>query len=162
MTSSDIQFTRLSQIQTGDITAHMSDPRMAEHMPLLGPEWSDEMTVAFVAKKEKHWEDEGLGHWAFLYEDTYVGWGGLEKIGDEWDFGLVLKPEAFGLGVKIARKIIEFAHEDARIKSIIFLLPPTRKNLGALKRLGAVFEENIIYDAAEFRKYRLMTPKNFQ
>jgi len=152
-----IEFTRLTQIDPADITAHMSDPRMADHMPLLGPEWNDETTAAFIAKKEQHWEGEGLGHWAFLYEGAYVGWGGFEKIDDEWDFGLVLKPDAFGLGLKIARKVIAFAQEDTRIDSVIFLLPPTRKNLGALKRLGAVYEGSIEYEGAEFRKYRLMT-----
>lgn len=154
--TSQIEFARLSLVKPADITAHMSDPRMAEHMPLLGPDWSDEMTAAFIAKKEQHWEDEGLGHWAFLYEGAYVGWGGFEKIGDEWDFGLVLKPDAFGLGVKIARKVVAFAQQDERIESIIFLLPPTRKKLGALKRLGAVYEESVEYGGAEFRKYRLM------
>lgn len=41
------------------------------------------------------WARYGLGHWAFLAEGRHVGWGGFQREGDEWDFGLVLRPYAF-------------------------------------------------------------------
>ena len=152
-----IAFTRLPDIDPAEIVAHMSAPRVAEHMPLLTSRW-DETTVAdFVAAKEACWSRDGLGHWAILSDNTYVGWGGFQKEGDEWDFGLVLKPESFGLGARILRKAIDFAIENERIPFITFLLPPSRRNLGALKRLGAEFIGEIDYDGATFLKYRLNT-----
>ncbi|WP_299686512.1 GNAT family N-acetyltransferase [uncultured Tateyamaria sp.] len=135
----------------------MSDPRLAEHMPLLTFDWDEATAAGFVAKKEEHWARNGLGHWAFLADGQYVGWGGFQKEGDEWDFGLVLKPDRFGLGIRIARKALEFAVADERIPFVTFLLPPSRRNIGALKRLGARHIGEVNYDGARFLKFRLET-----
>jgi len=153
----EIKFTRLPKIAPEEIIAHMSEPRVAEHMPLLTSIWDHAAVTNFVAAKEDCWRRDGLGHWAILCDGIYVGWGGFQKEGDEWDYGLVLKPEHFGLGAHISRKAIEFANRDDRIPYVTFLLPPSRKNLGALKRLGAEFVTEIEYDGARFLKYRLET-----
>ena len=153
----DIKFARLPEIEPSLIVAHMSDPRVAEHMPLLTFEWDAAVVADFVAKKEACWARDGLGHWAFLSDGEYVGWGGFQKEGTDWDFGLVLRPDAFGLGLHIARKAIKFATADDRIPYVTFLLPPSRKNLGALRRLGATHIGDVAYDGATFRKFRLET-----
>lgn len=152
-----ITFTRLPKIEPSEIIAHMSDPRVAEHMPLLTFKWDVAAVRKFVATKEECWSRDGLGHWAILSNGTYVGWGGFQKEGDEWDYGLVLRPESFGLGARISRKAIDFAVADERIPFVTFLLPPSRKNLGALKRLGATRVDDVIYDGSRFLKYRLDT-----
>ena len=153
----DISFTRLSEIEPAEIIDHMSDPRVAEHMPLLTFEWDEVAVANFVAAKEECWSRDGLGHWAILSNNNYVGWGGFQKEGDEWDYGLVLRPDAFGLGTRISKKAIEFAVADERIPFVTFLLPPSRKKLGALERLGARRIGEIEYDGATFLKYRLGT-----
>lgn len=135
----------------------MSEPRVAEHMPLLTFDWDARVAAKFVAKKEECWVRDGLGHWAFMANDRYVGWGGFQREGNEWDFGLVLRPEAFGLGNRISRKAIDFAIADERIPFVTFLLPPTRKKLGALERLGARQVGQVEYDGARFLKFRLET-----
>lgn len=152
-----LTFARLPDIPAAEIIAHMSDPRVAEHMPLLKTKWDDQFLAKFVATKEACWQRDGLGHWAILCNGNYVGWGGFQKEGDEWDFGLVLKAEHFGLGTRITRKAIQFAMADQRIPYVTFLLPPSRKNLGALKRLGAEFVKEVEHDGAQFLKYRLVT-----
>ncbi len=152
-----ITFVRLSDIEPTEIASHMSDPRVAEHMPLLTSNWDLETVAKFVAQKEECWARDGLGHWAILANEGYVGWGGFQKEGDEWDFGLVLRPEYFGLGTRISRKAIDFATADNRIRYVTFLLPQSRKNLGALERLGAVQIGEIEYEGATFLKFRLQT-----
>lgn len=152
-----ITYTRLPKIDPIEIIAHMSDPRVAEHMPLLNFDWDEAAVAKFVATKEEYWSRDGLGHWAILSNNKYVGWGGFQMEGDEWDYGLVLKPNSFGLGIVISREAIEFAVADKRIPFVTFLLPPSRKNLGALKRLGAEFVDEIKYDGSTFLKYRLNT-----
>ncbi|MEM8626123.1 MAG: GNAT family N-acetyltransferase [Pseudomonadota bacterium] len=152
-----ITFVRLSEIDPTEIAAHMSDPRIAEHMPLLTSDWSAAATAAFVAQKEGYWARDGLGHWAILSNGHYVGWGGFQKEGDDWDFGLVLTPGAFGLGRRITSKALDFARADSRISFVTFLLPPSRKNLGALERLEARLLGEIEYDGARFLKFRLET-----
>ena len=153
----DITFVRLTEIDPTELVTHMSDPRVAEHMPLLTFEWDEAAAANFVAMKEACWARDGLGHWAILDNGNYVGWGGFQREEDEWDYGLVLKPTSFGLGTRISRKAIEFAVADDRIPFVTFLLPPSRKNLGALKRLGATFVAEIEYDGSTFLKYRLNT-----
>ncbi|MFA3916000.1 GNAT family N-acetyltransferase [Ruegeria hyattellae] len=155
--SSNIAFTRLPTIELGEIISHMSDPRVAEHMPLLTFEWDAATAAAFVAQKEACWRRDGLGHWAILSDGAYVGWGGFQKEGMEWDFGLVLKPDQFGLGARISKKAIAFAIADPRIPYVTFLLPPSRKNRGALARFGAKPVGEIEYDGAVFLKYRFET-----
>jgi len=152
-----ITFARLPEIEPDEIIAHMSDPRVAEHMPLLTFEWDVTAVAKFIATKEECWRRDGLGHWAILADGEYVGWGGFQKEGDEWDYGLVLKPESFGLGAQISRKAIEFAVADQRIPYVTFLLPLSRRKLGALKRLGAKFVDEIEYCGATFLRYRLET-----
>ncbi len=153
-----ITFTRLREIEPGDIMAHMSDPRVGQHMPLLTFEWDEAAVARFTATKEESWSRDGLGHWAILCDGKYVGWGGFQKEGEEWDYGLVLKPGSFGLGARISRMAIEFAAADERIPYITMLVPPSRKNLGALARLGARFVDETEYDGVKFLKYRLETP----
>ena len=153
----EISFVRLPDVSPDEILAHMSDPRVAEHMPLLTFTWDQDTVAGFVNAKEACWHRDGLGHWAILADGRYVGWGGFQKEGDEWDFGLVLKPEAFGLGMRISRKAIEFARADKRIPYVTFLLPPSRRSLGALARMGARYVEDIDYNGTRFLKYRLET-----
>lgn len=153
----DITFTRLPKIEPDEIIAHMSDPRVAVHMPLLTGAWDRDAVAKFVAAKEACWQRDGLGHWAILHNGQYVGWGGFQNEDGEWDYGLVLTPEAFGLGARISRKAIDFARADKRIPFVTFLLPPSRKNLGALGRLGAKFVTETDYGGAKFLKYRLET-----
>jgi hypothetical protein len=155
--NSELNFVRLSQVAPAEIAEHMSDPRTAEHMPLLTTGWDEETAVKFIAMKETCWARDGLGHWAFLADGRYVGWGGFQKEGDEWDFGLVLRPDAFGLGRRIAKEAIDFAIADQRIPFVTFLLPPSRKHLGAMTRLGAQQVGQVLYNGAAFTKFRLET-----
>lgn len=153
----EISFIRLPLVDPAEICAHMSDPRMADHMPLLTHQWDANDAARFVATKEAYWQRDGLGHWAILSGGQYVGWGGFQKEGEEWDYGLVLKPSSFGLGRRITKQAMAFACADARIPFVTFLLPPSRKKLGALARMGAGFVGEVDYEGAVFLKYQLKT-----
>lgn len=144
----EITFVRLPEVPRHEIVAHMSDPRLAAHMPLLTGRWDDERVEAFITAKEACWPRDGLGHWGLLANGAYAGWGGFQKEGDEWDFGLVLKFSCFGLGLRIARLALEFAIADERVPYVTLLLPPSRKKLAALARLGATFVAEIEYQGA--------------
>lgn len=153
----NITFVQLRDIPREEIIAHMSDPRVAQHMPLLTFDWNNKTVSDFLATKEACWRRDGLGHWAILCNGTYAGWGGFQKEGDEWDFGLVLRPEFFGLGPQMTQKALTFAKGDRRISFVTFLLPPSRKNLRALTRLGAKFIGEVDHGGARFLKFRLET-----
>ena len=155
MSRPKIAFIRLTEIPLDTLVAHMNDPRTGEHMPLLTGTWAREEAAAFVSAKEACWRRDGLGHWAILGGGRYVGWGGFQKEAEEWDFGLVLVPDAFGLGARITREALAFARSDPRIAYVTFLLPHSRRNVGALGRMGAELVCEVEYGGAVFRKYRL-------
>ena len=48
----EITFVRLPEIDPGEIIVQMSDPRVAEHMPLLTGEWDSVAVTRFVETKE--------------------------------------------------------------------------------------------------------------
>lgn len=154
-TAPEIVFTRLTAIAPEEIIRHMSDPRVVAHMPLAKDGWDLERCATFVRAKEACWERDGLGHWAILADGAYVGWGGFQKEGEEWDYGLVLTPERFGLGMRITRQALAFARADPRIPFVTFLLPPSRRHLGGLDRLGARAVGEVDYDGSRFLKFRL-------
>lgn len=151
-----IEFVRLSAVSVELILAHMSDARLAAHMPLLeGMHWDRSVAEGFVEAKEAAWARDDLGVWAILQEGRYVGWGGFQREGADWDYALVLRPEAFGLGVRITRQALDWARTEGRMESVTFLLPPTRRHLGALARIGAVAEGEVRSAGARFLKFRL-------
>ncbi len=104
-------------------------------MPLLTSEWDAKTSARFVARKEECWARDGLGHRAILPNDKQVSWGGFQKEGDEWDFGLVLTSDAFGLGRRVTNRAIDVAVADERIPFVTFLMPPSRKIWVHLKDL---------------------------
>lgn len=154
---SEIEFVRLTEVAPEEIIAHMSDPRVAQHMPLLEGAWDRQACDAFILAKEACWQRDGLGHWAILCDGVYAGWGGFQREGEEWDFGLVLTPGSFGLGARITAKALAFARDDERMPFVTFLLPPSRKHWRWLDRLGAVFVGEVDYEGSSFLKYRLDT-----
>lgn len=48
-------FVRLTEVAADDIITHMSDPRVAEHMPLLKGTWDQRSCAEFIAAKEACW-----------------------------------------------------------------------------------------------------------
>ena len=156
--ASGVVFARLTEVAPQTLLAHMADPRTAAHLPLAPPAWDLAGIEALVAAKEACWARDGLGHWAIRVDGAYVGWGGFQKEGEEWDFGLVLTPQAFGLGQRIAAEALAFARADPRIPFVTFLLPLSRRRLGALSRLGARPLGVVEHEGVAFRKFRLETP----
>lgn len=60
-----ITFARLPEIPPNEIIAHMSDHRVAQHMPLLTFAWDSQTLAEFVSAKEERWRRDGLGQaWA--------------------------------------------------------------------------------------------------
>ena len=153
----DLRFVRLSDIDPAVLLDHMSDRRIARHLPLLGTGWDLERIAAFVQAKEQCWARDGLGHWAILADQDYAGWGGFQKEGEDWDFGLVLRPEYFSLGSPIFAQAIAWLGKHRQIREVTFLLPPTRSTR-VPERFGAVFRGETLYGGTAFRKWSIAVP----
>lgn len=130
------RFRRLLDVDPGAILAHLLDPRIARHLPLLPADPDPSLVKHIIETKEECWKRDGLGHWAILHDGEYAGWGGFQREGDEWDFGLVLRPKYFRQGKAIALQAFEWARHHTHIEEVTFLLPLSRSER-ALQRLGA-------------------------
>ena len=153
----DLRFVRLSDIDPAVLLDHMSDRRIARHLPLLGTGWDLERIATFVQAKEQCWECDGLGHWAILIDQAYAGWGGFQKEGDDLDFGLVLRPECFTLGRLIFEHALEWLSAHRDIAEVTFLLPLSRSRR-APERLGARFRGEVLHAGTAFTKWSITVP----
>jgi hypothetical protein len=108
--------------------------------------------------KEKQWQDHGYGPWAFLVDNKFAGWGGLQYENGDADLALVLHPQYWGFGKKIFNQIIRRAFNEMGMESITILLPPTRNKLKRIYLLGFEFESEIMLSGELFIKYRLYKP----
>jgi ribosomal-protein-alanine N-acetyltransferase len=156
-----IELRRLREIRTADIVALMSDPRVVRHMPLAKEPFDDAACARFVDGKEKQWEDNGYGPWAFVLDGVFAGWGGFQKEGNDADLALVLAPAWWGRGPELYRTMLEVGFRPSRdggfgFESVIILLPPSRTRLKALNRMGFSHEGTIDYLGEPFLKFRLL------
>jgi len=128
-------------------------------MPLAKDSLFDEkQCLDWVKEKEKQWQDHGYGPWAFLVDNKFAGWGGLQYENGDADLALVLHPQYWGFGKKIFNQIIRRAFNEMGMESITILLPPTRNKLKRIYLLGFEFESEIMLSGELFIKYRLYKP----
>ncbi|MCB1424344.1 MAG: GNAT family N-acetyltransferase [Brucellaceae bacterium] len=150
-----MRFVPLPDADPAEIFAHMRDPRIRRHLPLLSGEWTPQANRRFMESKRRRWMEDGLGHWAIHVNDTYAGWGGFEREGGVWDYGLVLKPDFYGLGRRITREALAFARSRPDMTVVTFLLAPSRRSLRAMERLGARADGETMHAGTRFIRFRL-------
>lgn len=151
----DVRFQRLPEIDPAEIIALMNDPGVRRHLPLATGPFGAAQCARFVEAKEAMWDRHGFGPWAFVQDDEFIGWGGLQPEGDDVDVGLVLRPEAWGVGRRLYERIVAFAFEDLGVDSVIAMLPPTRTRAGGLGRLGFEPDGEASIGGHRFLRFRL-------
>lgn|GEM_PF-322549 len=147
-------FARLSGIAPEVVLAHLREPRIARHLPLLPEHPTLALARQLIAAKEACWDRDGLGHWAILANGRYAGWGGFQREGEDWDFGLVLRPEHFRGGRAIALQALAWARARTAIAEVTFLLPRSRSRR-SLERLGARMTGESEHDGVSFARWVL-------
>ena len=150
-----IAFTRLNEVDPGVIIELVNDPAVRRHLPLARGHFGPSECEKFVADKERIWEEHGYGPWAFVIDDEFIGWGGLQPEGDDVDAGLVLRPSYWGAGRVLYRRIITYAFGELGLDSVIALLPPSRKRVAGMQRLGFRRDGEAVLEDERFLRYRL-------
>ena len=151
-----VALKRLSDVDWRAIVALMNDPAVRRHMPLSLDAFGRAECNAFVAAKERLWEEHGYGPWAFVLGGEFIGWGGLQPEGDDVDLGLVLHPRHWGAGMILQKRIVDYAFDELGVPSVIALLPFSRTRTAALGRLGFVEDGDVAIGESRFRRFRLL------
>jgi len=153
-----VEFRRLSEVPLADLADLFNHPEVRHHLPLATGEFTEERCARFVAAKERLWEEQGFGPWAFFVAGAFAGWGGLQPEGGDADLGLVLHPAHWGMGPRLAREILRRAFGEMGFESVIVLLPPSRTRVRAILRLGFQADGEVVHSGERFVRYRLRRP----
>lgn len=115
--------------------------------------------LEWVAGKERLWEQNGYGPWAFIIDGDFAGWAVYSLSRGDADLGLVLHPSYWGMGKTIYNEIIRRAFEGMGFESITILLPPARTRIKGILRLGFQLDGEIELHGERFIRYRLHAEK---
>lgn len=151
----EIEFVPLNDISEAQILNLMNNEAVGRQLPTLGDGFSADDCRAFLAEKQRLWDEYGFGPWAFVIEGHFAGWGGLQPEQGEADFALVLHPDFWGWGRKIFTRVKQQAFGPMGLDRITILLPPGRTNSKAVHRLGFVEEDAMSVNGKVFRRFRL-------
>ena len=150
-----IEFKRLTEIDKSEIIELMNNQLVRRQMPLLKGVFGTRECDEFIAAKEKLWTEFGYGPWAFVVNGQFAGWGGLQPENGEPDLGIVLHPGYWGIGKTLYEKIIDRTFGEMGFETVTILLPPTRKRIKGLLRLGFQRDGELLVGEECFLRYRL-------
>jgi len=154
----DIKFVHLHEVKEEQIVELMNNKLVGKQLPLLTGGFSAAACKEFLKAKKQLWDQHGYGPWAFIINDEFAGWGGLQPENGEADFALILHPNYWGWGRKIFNKVKDRAFNQMNLNSITILFPPSRQNSKAIIRLGFVEDGQLVVDGENFMRYRLSKP----
>ncbi|GAA3695465.1 hypothetical protein GCM10022204_09070 [Microlunatus aurantiacus] len=156
MAASDITFVRLTEVDLDAVTSLLNEPRNARHLPLAGGEpFTAETAAAWVAAKNRQWDEHGFGPWAVLVDGRLAGWGGFQAEENGADFALVLRPRFWGHGEAITRRALAQGFDELGLDEVLIALPYSRHPDRAVARHGFVPDGEVAYGGVRFRQYRL-------
>ncbi|MDD2058054.1 GNAT family N-acetyltransferase [Pseudomonas sp. GD03860] len=153
-----LEFKRLTEIGLADIVSLNNNPSVLRQMPLGGAHFDDVTALEWVNQKDAQWEQYGYGPWAFLIDQQFAGWGGLQYEDGDADLALVLHPTFWGSGRAIYEEIVERAFTEMGFSSITILLPPTRTRIKGIFRLGFQADGEVDIEGVRFLRFRLYAP----
>ena len=153
-----LEFKRLTEVKKSDIIDLMNNQLVRRQMPLLRDHFGETDCDQFIAAKEQLWAEHGYGPWAFVINDRFAGWGGVQPEDGEADLALVLHPDYWGMGQLIYKEIISRAFGEMGLDSVIVLFPPTRTRVKGLLRLGFKKEKEVVFGSERFIRFRLVKP----
>lgn len=104
----------------------LSKPAVVKHMATSGITKKD--CIEIVRGSIIHWSTYKIGSWAVEVDLKVIGWAGFKHWkNNDFELLIVLAPEYWGLGKEIYKLLVRLAREKFKLKSILVLLPNTRK-----------------------------------
>ena len=153
-----LKFKRLTEIDLIDIISLNNNPDVLRQMPLGSANFDLSKAKEWVQQKDAQWQQYGYGPWAFLINQKFAGWGGLQYEKGDADLALVLHPDFWGSGKVIYHEIVKRAFTTLRQESITILLPSSRTRIKGIFRLGFQPDGELNIEGARFLRFRLHAP----
>lgn len=122
--SMTLELKRLTEVDPIDIISLNNNPDVLRQMPLGSANFDLAKAKEWVQQKDAQWQQYGYGPWAFLIDQKFAGWGGLQYEDGDADLALVLHPDFWGSGKAIYHEIVRRAFTSLGLESITILLPP--------------------------------------
>jgi [ribosomal protein S5]-alanine N-acetyltransferase len=113
-----LEFKHLTQINPDDIIVLNNPPEVLRQIPPGSPNLDHEKCLKWVTQKEAQWAQYGYGPWAFVINNKFAGWGGLQFEEGEADLALVLHPDYWGTGKIIYDEIVRRAFTEMHFEAI--------------------------------------------
>lgn len=154
-----LEFKRLTEVALADIISLNNNADVLRQMPLGSANFDDVTAKEWVKQKDAQWEQYGYGPWAFVIDQQFAGWGGLQYEEGDADLALVLHPSFWGSGRAIYQEIVKRAFTTMGFDSITLLLPPSRKRIKGIFRLGFQADGEVDFDGVHFLRFRLYAPQ---
>lgn len=151
----NLEFKRLTEVGLQDVISLNNHPEVLRQMPLGSPNFDEAKAKEWVRQKDLQWEQHGYGPWAFVIDEQFAGWGGLQHEDGDADLALVLHPRFWGSGKVIYQEIIKRAFTSMQMDSITILLPTTRSKTKGVLRLGFEPDGEVDIDGIRFQRFRL-------
>lgn len=155
-----LEFKRLTEVGLAEIISLNNNAEVLRQMPLGSANFDDVTAKEWVKQKDAQWEQYGYGPWAFVIDQQFAGWGGLQYEEGDADLALVLHPSFWGSGRAIYQEIVKRAFTTMGFDSITLLLPPSRKRIKGIFRLGFQVDGEVDLDGVRFLRFRLYAPQS--
>ena len=104
-----LEFKRLTEVDLADIISLNNNPDVLRQMPLASANFDLVKANEWVQQKDAQWQQHGYGPWAFVIDQHFAGWGGLQYEEGDADLALVLHPQFWGNGKAIYQEIVKRA-----------------------------------------------------
>lgn len=154
-----IEKRRLKNVDKNLIIQLLNDPLIKRHMPLSVDNFDEKQYFNFIEAKESIWKNFGFGPWAYFIDDKFMGWGGIQPDGDNFELALVLSSEHWGYGRHLYNDLIQEAFSGLHLESVTILLPPSRTRIKWIFKAGFVSEGQVVIDGKNFIRFRLNNPE---
>ncbi|MGX5661614.1 GNAT family N-acetyltransferase [Diaphorobacter nitroreducens] len=153
-----LEFKRLTEVDLIDIISLNNNPHVLRQMPLGSANFDLAKAREWVQQKDAQWQQYGYGPWAFLIDQKFAGWGGLQNEAGDADLALVLHPDFWGSGKSIYLEIMKHAFTSLGLESMTILLPLSRTRIKGIFRLGFQPDGEVYIEGTRFQRFRLYAP----
>jgi RimJ/RimL family protein N-acetyltransferase len=150
-----------------DLEACLEMDRHPEVTKFISGPWSDPAAHrAFVQKRMRHEYLEGMGYWAVVAPQGFVGWVLLTPLdlhGPETEIGWRLVRSAWRLGyaTEAARPVLHHALNTLRLRQVIADIDPRNvASIAVARKLGFTDAGTTTYTGREVTRYVIERLRN--